>query len=58
LVPQDGQLHDAILPLFCPTEQAIASALPNSKKPNDFGVIPTVHGVVFAVFVLPPVPAP
>jgi hypothetical protein len=44
--------QDAILPLFCPTEQADISLFPNSKKPNDLCMIATVHGVVFALFVL------
>ncbi len=43
--PATHTTHDAIMPLFCPTEQVI-SVIPNFF--SHFNPIPTVHGVVFA----------
>jgi enamine deaminase RidA (YjgF/YER057c/UK114 family) len=50
--PARTNFHHAILPLFCPTKQTIVSLFPNSEKTNDFRFMSTVHGVVFAFFVL------
>ena len=40
--------HDAIMPVFCPTEQSLISA--KSNFTSLINPIPTVHGVVFALF--------
>jgi hypothetical protein len=55
MVRPDGRLlhtrcHDDILPVFCPTGQI---DFVKSKKPNADKGPATVHGVVFANFVLP-----